>query len=67
MHCFEGPDWHYLKRGGESFSRGPTIKVDPAGRCGGALVYGLQMVIMKAAQVQCFLSGTANFSLVYLG
>lgn len=50
MHCFEGPDWHYLKRGRESFSRGPTMKVDPAGRCGGALVYGLQMVIMKTAQ-----------------
>ncbi|KAL0902907.1 hypothetical protein M5K25_028407 [Dendrobium thyrsiflorum] len=50
MHCFEGPDWHYLKRGRESFSRGPTMKVDPVGRCVGALVYGLQMVIMKAAQ-----------------
>ncbi|KAK8965128.1 Cleavage and polyadenylation specificity factor subunit 1 [Platanthera guangdongensis] len=50
MHCFEGPDWHYLKRGRESFSRGPTLKADPLGRCCGALVYGLQMVIMKASQ-----------------
>ncbi|XP_020575291.1 cleavage and polyadenylation specificity factor subunit 1-like [Phalaenopsis equestris] len=50
MHCFEGPDWHYLKRGRESFSSGPTMKVDPMGRCAGALVYGLQMVIMTAAQ-----------------
>lgn len=50
MHCFEGPDWHYLKRGRESFSRGPILKADPLGRCCGALVYGLQMVIMKAAQ-----------------
>ncbi|KAG9445352.1 hypothetical protein H6P81_016692 [Aristolochia fimbriata] len=50
MHCFEGPDWHYLKRGRESFARGPLVKVDPQGRCGGVLVYGLQMIILKAAQ-----------------
>ncbi|XP_020084456.1 probable cleavage and polyadenylation specificity factor subunit 1 isoform X1 [Ananas comosus] len=50
MHCFEGPDWQYLKRGRESFARGPIVKADPSGRCGGALVYGLQMIILKAAQ-----------------
>ncbi|XP_058086131.1 cleavage and polyadenylation specificity factor subunit 1 isoform X2 [Magnolia sinica] len=50
MHCFEGPEWHYLKRGRESFARGPLVKVDPQGRCGGVLVYGLQMIILKAAQ-----------------
>ncbi|WOL10817.1 cleavage and polyadenylation specificity factor subunit 1 isoform X1 [Canna indica] len=51
MHCFEGPDWLYLKRGRESFVRGPIIKADPLGRCGGALIYGLQMIILKAAQL----------------
>lgn len=51
MHCFEGPDWQYLKRGRESFARGPVIKADPLGRCSGALIYGLQMIILKAAQV----------------
>ncbi|KAG0498825.1 hypothetical protein HPP92_003516 [Vanilla planifolia] len=50
MHCFEGPDWYHLKRGRESFSTGPIVKADPAGRCCGALVLGLQMVILKAAQ-----------------
>ncbi|XP_008791964.2 cleavage and polyadenylation specificity factor subunit 1 isoform X2 [Phoenix dactylifera] len=50
MHCFEGPDWHFLKRGRERFARGPLIKADPLGRCGGALVYGLQMIILKSAQ-----------------
>ncbi|PKA60062.1 Cleavage and polyadenylation specificity factor subunit 1 [Apostasia shenzhenica] len=50
MHCFEGPDWQFLKRGRESFPRGTIVKADPAGRCGGALVYGLPMVILKAAQ-----------------
>ncbi|KAL6004781.1 hypothetical protein ACLOJK_005337 [Asimina triloba] len=50
MHCFEGPEWHYLKRGRESFARGPILKADPQGRCGGVLVYGLQMIILKAAQ-----------------
>ncbi|CAK7324265.1 unnamed protein product [Dovyalis caffra] len=50
MHCFEGPDWHHLKRGRESFARGPLVKVDPQGRCGGVLVFDLQMIILKAAQ-----------------
>ncbi|XP_072956433.1 probable cleavage and polyadenylation specificity factor subunit 1 isoform X1 [Typha angustifolia] len=50
MHCFEGPDWQYLKRGRESFARGPVVKADPLGRCSGALIYGLQMIILKAAQ-----------------
>lgn len=50
MHCFEGPDWHYLKRGRESFARGPLLKADPLGRCGGALVYELEMIVLKAAQ-----------------
>ncbi|KAF6156189.1 hypothetical protein GIB67_010653 [Kingdonia uniflora] len=50
MHCFEGPEWHYLKRGRASFARGPLVKVDPQGRCGGVLVYGLEMIILKAAQ-----------------
>lgn len=54
MHCFEGPDWLYLKRGRESFARGPLVKADPLGRCGGALVYDLQMIILKAAQVSFF-------------
>lgn len=51
MHCFEGPEWRYLKRGRESFDRGPLVKADPLGRCGGVLLYGLQMIILKAAQV----------------
>lgn len=51
MHCFEGPEWLHLKRGRESFARGPSVKVDPQGRCGGVLVYDLQMIILKAAQV----------------
>ncbi|XP_065030175.1 cleavage and polyadenylation specificity factor subunit 1-like isoform X1 [Musa acuminata AAA Group] len=51
MHCFEGPDWLYLKRGRESFARGPVVKADPLGRCSGALIYGLQMIVLKAAQV----------------
>ncbi|KAG2711138.1 hypothetical protein I3843_04G057500 [Carya illinoinensis] len=50
MHCFEGPEWLHLKRGRESFARGPLVKVDPQGRCGGVLVYDLQMIILKAAQ-----------------
>ncbi|KAJ6881036.1 cleavage and polyadenylation specificity factor subunit 1 [Populus alba x Populus x berolinensis] len=50
MHCFEGPDWRHLKRGRRSFARGPLVKVDPQGRCGGVLVYDLQMIILKAAQ-----------------
>ncbi|WVZ84662.1 hypothetical protein U9M48_031667 [Paspalum notatum var. saurae] len=51
MHCFEGDEWLHLKRGRESFAWGPVIKTDPQGRCGAALVYGLQMIILKAAQV----------------
>ncbi|PIA49934.1 hypothetical protein AQUCO_01300575v1 [Aquilegia coerulea] len=50
MHCFEGPEWHYLKRGRESFARGPLVKVDPQGQCVGVLVYDLQMIVLKAAQ-----------------
>ncbi|XP_015877866.3 cleavage and polyadenylation specificity factor subunit 1 isoform X1 [Ziziphus jujuba] len=50
MHCFEGPKWLHLKRGRESFARGPLVKVDPQGRCGGVLVYDFQMIILKAAQ-----------------
>ncbi|XP_077245724.1 cleavage and polyadenylation specificity factor 160 [Tasmannia lanceolata] len=57
MHCFEGPEWHYLKRGRESFARGPLVKVDPQGRCGGVLVYGLQMITLKAAQAGYGLGG----------
>ncbi|THG14963.1 hypothetical protein TEA_018972 [Camellia sinensis var. sinensis] len=51
MHCFEGPDWLHLKRGRESFASGPLVKVDPQGRCAGVLIYGLQMIILKAAEV----------------
>ncbi|KAK8627890.1 hypothetical protein V6N13_135487 [Hibiscus sabdariffa] len=50
MHCFEGPEWLHLKRGRESFARGPLVKADPQGRCSSVLVYGLQMIILKAAQ-----------------
>ncbi|KAL3524193.1 hypothetical protein ACH5RR_017027 [Cinchona calisaya] len=50
LHCFEGPDWQHLKRGRESFARGPIVKVDPQGRCAAVLVYGLQMVVLKAAE-----------------
>ncbi|KAL6131908.1 hypothetical protein ACLB2K_070281 [Fragaria x ananassa] len=50
MHCFEGPEWLHLRRGRESFARGPSVKVDPQGRCGGVLVYDLQLIILKAAQ-----------------
>lgn len=57
MHCFESPDWLHLKRGRESFARGPLVKVDPQGRCGGVLVYGLQMIMLKASQVGSGLVG----------
>ncbi|XP_065870891.1 cleavage and polyadenylation specificity factor subunit 1 [Euphorbia lathyris] len=57
MHCFEGPDWLHLKRGRESFARGPLVKVDPQGRCGGILVYDMQMIILKAAQAGSGLVG----------
>uniref|UniRef100_A0A0E0KNE4 Cleavage/polyadenylation specificity factor A subunit C-terminal domain-containing protein n=1 Tax=Oryza punctata TaxID=4537 RepID=A0A0E0KNE4_ORYPU len=77
MHCFEGPEWQHLKRGRESFAWGPVIKADPLGRCGAALAYGLQMIILKAAQVghslvgedepTCALSSTAvRFESSYL-
>ena len=64
MHCFEGPEWIHLKRGRESFARGPVVKVDPQGRCGGVLVYDLQMIILKAAQVY-FASCTFDYFIVY--
>ncbi|KAL6526938.1 hypothetical protein OROGR_016028 [Orobanche gracilis] len=51
MHCFEGPNWLHLKRGRECFARGPLVKVDPLGRCAAVLVYGLQMIVLKAAEV----------------
>lgn len=51
MHCFEGPEWLYLRRGRENFPTGPLVKVDPQGRCAGVLVYGLQMIVLKASQV----------------
>lgn len=51
MHCFEGPDWIHLKRGRECFPRGPLVKVDPLGRCAVVLVHGLQMIVLKAAEV----------------
>ncbi|KAK1394328.1 Cleavage and polyadenylation specificity factor subunit 1 [Heracleum sosnowskyi] len=54
MHCFEGPEWLHLKRGRETFPTGPLVKVDPQGRCAGVLVYGLQMIILKAAQAGGF-------------
>ena len=63
MHCFEGPEWNYLKRGRESYARGPIVKADPQGRCGGALVYDLQMVVLKAAQVDfIFFSFFSSYS-----
>ncbi|KAL3531435.1 hypothetical protein ACH5RR_010757 [Cinchona calisaya] len=51
LHCCEGPDWQHIKRGRESLARGPIVKVDPQGRCAVVLVYGLQMVVLKAAEV----------------
>lgn len=51
MHCFESPEWLYLKRGRESFARGPLVKADPQGRCAGVLVYDIQMIMLKAVQV----------------
>ncbi|OVA07710.1 Cleavage/polyadenylation specificity factor [Macleaya cordata] len=62
MHCFEGPEWHYLRRGRESFARGPLVKVDPQGRCSGVLAYGLQMIILKAAQAGYGLGGDDDTS-----
>lgn len=60
MHCFEGPDWLHLKRGRESFARGPLVKADPQGRCAGVFIYGLQMVILKASEVGSSLVGGEN-------
>ncbi|WVZ14862.1 hypothetical protein V8G54_012428 [Vigna mungo] len=57
LHCFEGPEWLHLKRGREQFARGPVVKVDPQGRCGGALIYDLQMIILKATQAGSGLVG----------
>ncbi|XP_024029666.1 cleavage and polyadenylation specificity factor subunit 1 [Morus notabilis] len=57
MHCFEGPEWLYLKRGRESFARGPLVKVDPQGRCAGVLAYNIQMIMLKAAQAGSGLVG----------
>ncbi|GMH19709.1 hypothetical protein Nepgr_021550 [Nepenthes gracilis] len=57
LHCFEGPEWLYLKRGRESFARGPLVKVDPQGRCGGVLVYDLQLIILKTVQAGSGLAG----------
>ncbi|MCO5599663.1 hypothetical protein L7F22_053768 [Adiantum nelumboides] len=50
MHYFEGLDWQHLKRGAEKFAKGPLVRADPQGRCGGALVYDTQMIILKAGQ-----------------
>ncbi|KAL3834565.1 hypothetical protein ACJIZ3_009301 [Penstemon smallii] len=60
MHCFEGPDWMHLKRGRECFARGPRVKVDPLGRCAAVLVYGLQMIVLKAAEASSGLVGEDN-------
>ncbi|KAJ7555735.1 hypothetical protein O6H91_05G052500 [Diphasiastrum complanatum] len=51
LHYFEGPDFQHLKRGREKFPRGPLVRSDPHGRCAGVLLYGCQLVLMKAAQV----------------
>lgn len=51
MHCFEGPEWNYLKRGRESFAHGPEVRTDSQGRCAAVLVYDLQMIILNASQV----------------
>ncbi|MCD7460769.1 hypothetical protein HAX54_044383 [Datura stramonium] len=57
MHCFEGPDWFHLKRGRESFDKGPIIKVDPQGSCAGVFAFEQQMIILKAAEVNSSLVG----------
>ncbi|KAL7147541.1 hypothetical protein ABFS83_06G114300 [Erythranthe nasuta] len=62
MHCFEGPDWLHLKRGRECFPRGPLVKVDPLGRCAAVLIYGLQMIVLKAAEASSGLVGEENTS-----
>lgn len=62
LHCFEGPEWLHLKRGREQFARGPVAKVDPQGRCGGVLVYDLQMIILKTSQAGSGLVGEDDVS-----
>ncbi|KAL5061580.1 hypothetical protein RYX36_023317, partial [Vicia faba] len=62
LHCFEGPEWLHLKRGREQFARGPVAKVDPQGRCGGVLVYDLQMIILKTNQAGSGLVGEDDVS-----
>ncbi|XP_006348057.1 cleavage and polyadenylation specificity factor subunit 1 [Solanum tuberosum] len=57
MHFFEGPDWLHLKRGRESFDKGPIIKVDPQGRCAGVFAFEQQMIVLKAAEVNSSLAG----------
>ncbi|KAL8161796.1 hypothetical protein V2J09_013285 [Rumex salicifolius] len=62
LHCFEGSEWLHLKRGKESFARGPLLKTDPQGRCCGALVYDLQMIILKTVQAGSGLAGDGEAS-----
>ncbi|WJX66694.1 hypothetical protein P8452_51226 [Trifolium repens] len=62
LHCFEGPEWLHLKRGREQFATGPVAKVDPQGRCGGVLVYDLQMIILKTTQAGSGLVGEDDVS-----
>ncbi|XP_060975092.1 cleavage and polyadenylation specificity factor subunit 1 isoform X1 [Cannabis sativa] len=57
MHCFEGPEWLHLKRGRESFARGPLVKIDPQGRCASVLVYDIQMIMLKPTQAGSGLVG----------
>ncbi|KAG4930834.1 hypothetical protein GLYMA_17G179000v4 [Glycine max] len=64
LHCFEGLEWLHLKRGRKQFARGLVVKVDPQGRCGGVLIYGLQMIILKATQVYPLLANL-KFFVVY--
>ncbi|KAG6408566.1 hypothetical protein SASPL_131579 [Salvia splendens] len=62
MHCFEGSDWVHLRRGREFFPRGPLVKVDPLGRCVAVLAYGLQMIVLKAAEASTGLTAPAEDS-----
>ena len=65
LHCFEGLEWLHLKRGREQFARGLVVKVDPQGRCGGVLIYDLQMIILKATQVYPLCLANLKFFVVY--